>query len=79
MIELYGDAVCFTYQMKIPDGTSFQQFSEAFVESLRVSPVQQVAAKLAQELKEFYFGLKVACVSPKISNFPWRHSSKTHH
>jgi len=27
------------------------------VESLRVSPVQQVATELAQELKEYYFGL----------------------
>ena len=33
---------------------------EALVESLRVSPVQQVATELAQELKEYCFGLNTS-------------------
>ncbi len=62
MIELYGDAVCFTYpnnkrisQMVL----STESSAEALVEFLRVSPVQQVASELAlQELKEYSFGLQ---------------------
>ena len=55
IIELYGDTVCFTYpsnkrksQMVLCTNNS----PKPLVESLRVSPVQQVATNLAQELKE---------------------------
>lgn len=57
IIELYGDAVCFTY----PRNERISQMvfctkssPETLVESLRVPPVQQVAA---HELKEYSFGL----------------------
>ena len=68
IIELYGDAVCFTYpsnkrksQMVLGTNSS----PEALVESLRVSPVQQVATELAQELKEYSFGLKTSLCEPQ--------------
>ena len=38
---------------------------EALVESLRVSPVQQVVTELAQELKECCFGLKMSFCDPQ--------------
>ena len=38
---------------------------EALVESLRVSPVQQVATELAQELKEYRFELKTSLCEPQ--------------
>ena len=38
---------------------------EALVESLRVSPVQQVATELAHELKEYSFGLKMSFCEPQ--------------
>ena len=76
IIELYGDTVCFTYpnnkrisQMVL----STESSAEALIESMRVSPVQQVATELAQELKEYSFGLL------KTSNSPWTHSLVTHH
>ena len=75
IIEMYGDAVFFTYssnkrksQMVLATNSS----PEALVESLRVSPVQQ-------ELKEYRFGLKTSFCESKISKSPWTHSRKTHH
>lgn len=68
IIELYGDTVCFTYpcnkrksQMVFKSNSSPQPL----VESLRVSPVQKVATELAQELKEYNFGLKMSLCEPK--------------
>ena len=68
IIELYGDAVCFTYpsnkrksQMVLCTNSS----PEVLVESLRISPVQQVATELAQEVKEYCFGLKTSLCEPQ--------------
>ena len=68
IIELYGDAVCFTYpsskrisQMVLSTKSS----PEALVESLRVSPVQQVATELAHEIKEYSFGLQKSFWEPQ--------------
>ena len=67
IIELYGDAVCFTYpsnkqksQMVLGTNSSPQPL----VESLRVSPAQKVATELAQELKKYSFGLKTSLCEP---------------
>ena len=67
IIEMYGDAVCFTYpsnkqksQMVLCTNSS----PEALVKSLRVPPVQQVATELVQELKEYCFGLKASLCEP---------------
>ena len=38
---------------------------DALVESLRVSPVQQVATELAQKLKEYCFGPKASLCEPQ--------------
>ena len=38
---------------------------EALVESLRMSPVQQAANELAQELKEYNFGLQKSLCEPQ--------------
>ena len=67
IIELYGDTVCFTYpsnkrKSQMVLGTNS---SEALVESLRVSPVQQVATELEQELKEYCIGLKMSFWDPQ--------------
>jgi hypothetical protein len=68
IIKLYGDAVCFTY----PSNTQLSQMvlstkssPQALVESLRLSPTQQVAVKLAQELKKYSFGLKRSFCEPE--------------
>ena len=68
IIELYGDNVCFTYpgnkrasQMVLSTNSS----PEVLVESLRVSPVRQVATELAQELKEYSFGLQKSFCEPQ--------------
>ena len=68
IIELYGDNVCFTYpgkkrasQMVLSTNSS----PEVLVESLRVSPVRQVATELAQELKEYSFGLQKRFCEPQ--------------
>ena len=68
IVELYGDAVCFTYpsskrisQMVLSTKSS----PEALVESLRVSPVQQVATELAHEIKEYSFGLQKSFCEPQ--------------
>ena len=65
---LYGDTVCFTY----PSNKRISQmvFStksspEALVESLRMSPVHQVATELEQELKEYSFGLQKSICEPQ--------------
>ena len=69
IIEFYGDTVCYTYpsnKRKSQDGTWYTNSSpEALVESLRVSPIQQVATELAQELKEYCFGLKMSFCDPQ--------------
>jgi hypothetical protein len=83
IIELYGDAVCFTYpsnkrksQMVLGTNSS----SEALVESLRVSPVQQVATELAQELIEYRFGLKMSFCDPQDLQLSMDiYSRRTHH
>ena len=68
IIELYGDTVCFTYpcnkrksQMVLRTNSS----PKPLVESLRVSPAQKVATELAQELKEYSFGLKISLCEPQ--------------
>ena len=68
IIELYGDAVCFTYpsskrisQMVLPTKSS----PEALVESLRVSTVQQVATELLHKIKEYSFGLQRSFYEPQ--------------
>ena len=58
IIELYGDTICFTYPSnKYKSQMAFctNSSSKTLVESLRVSPVQQVATNLAQEFKEYSF------------------------
>ena len=48
--------------------------SNSSVRPLRVSPVQQVAIKLAQELKEYSFGLKESLCEPQESpTLHWWH------
>lgn len=68
IIELYGGAVCFTYpsnkrisQMVLATNSS----PGALVESLRVSPLQQVATELEHELKQYSFGLKKSLCEPR--------------
>ena len=69
IIALYGDAVCFTY----PSNKRISQmvFSvksnpASLLESMRqVSPVQQVATELAQELKDYKFGLERSFCKPR--------------
>lgn len=68
IIELYGDAVCFTY----PSNKRMSQMvfctkssPEALIESLRVPPIQQVATELAQELKEYSFELQKSFCEPQ--------------
>ncbi len=68
IIELYGDAVCFTYpnnkrksQMVLGTNSSIKPL----VESLRVSAAQKVATELAQELKDYSFGLKMSLCEPQ--------------
>ncbi|CAB3989606.1 Hypothetical predicted protein [Paramuricea clavata] len=68
IIELYGDAVCFTYpsNKRISQmGFSVKSNPESLLESMRqVSPVQQVATELAQELKDYKFGLERSFCEP---------------
>ena len=81
IIELYGDAVCFTCpnnkrksQMVLCTNSS----PEALVESLRVLTVQQAATELAQELKEYRFGLKTSLCEPQdfqLSMDTFQHNS----
>lgn len=69
IITLYGDTVCFTY----PHNKRLSQMvfatqnasPQCLVESLRVSPVKQVARKLGQELKSYNFGLQQSFCDPK--------------
>ena len=68
IIELYGDTVCFTYpcnkrksQMVFKTNSS----PKPLVESLRVPPAQKVATELAQELKQYSFGLKTSLCEPQ--------------
>ncbi len=68
IIELYGDSVCFTY----PNNKRVSQmvFSTkcnpvSLVESMRISPVQQVATELGQELKDYKFGLERSFSEPQ--------------
>ena len=68
IIEKYVDAVCFTYpgnKRKSQIVLCTNSSPEALVESLRVPPVQQVATELAQELKEYCFGLKATLCEPQ--------------
>ena len=68
IIELYGDAVCFTYLSSkgiFQIVLSTKSSPEALVESLRVSPVQQVATELAHEIKEYSFGLQKSYCEPQ--------------
>ena len=61
IIEMYGDTVCFTYpsnKLMLQMVLSTKSSPEALVESLRMSPVQQVANELAQEPKQYSFGLE---------------------
>ncbi len=62
LIKLYGDAICFIYpQNKRLSQMVFSMQNanpQCLVESLRISPVQQVAKKLAQELKNYNFSLE---------------------
>ena len=52
---------------------------EALVESLRVSPVQQVATELAHEIKEYSFGLQKSFCEPQDLQYQWTGSMKTCH
>ena len=68
IIELYGDAVCFTYptnkrlsQMVLGTNSS----PGALVECLRISPVQQVATQLSQEISEYSFELQKSFCEPE--------------
>ena len=69
IIELYGDTVCFTY----PTNKRISQMdfsvnsnSASLLESIRqASPVQQVATQLAQELKDYKFGLERSFCEPR--------------
>ena len=68
IIELYGDTVCFTYpcnkrksQMVLKTNSS----PKPLVKCLHVSPAQKVATELAQELKEYSFGLKMSLCEPQ--------------
>ena len=66
---LYGDTVCFTY----PHNKRLSQMvfatqnvsPQCLVESLRVSPVKQVARELGQELKSYNFGLQQSFCDPQ--------------
>lgn len=68
IIQLYGGDVCFTSpsnkrisQMVFSTGRDPQ----SLVEAMRVSSVQQVAATLAQELKDYRFGLEESFCEPR--------------
>ena len=68
IIELYGGDVCFTYpsnkrtsQMVFSTGRDPQSLAEA----MRVSSVQQVATTIAQELKDYTFGLEESFCEPR--------------
>ena len=68
IIELYGGDVCFTYPSN--KRTSQLVFStgcdpQSLVEAMRVSSVQKVATTLAQELKDYRFGLEESFCEPR--------------
>ena len=69
IIKLYGDTVCFMYsQIKRLSQMVFSTRNaspQCLVESLRVSPVKQVARELAQELKSYHFGLLESFCEPQ--------------
>ena len=74
IIELYGGDVCLTYpsnkrisQMVFSTGRDPQ----SLVEAMRVSSVQQVATTLAQELKDYRFGLEESFCEPRDLQLSW--------
>ena len=73
IIELYGGDACFTY----PSNKQISQMlfltgrdPQGLVEAMHVSSVQQVATTLAQELKDYRFGLEESFGKPRDLQLP---------